>query len=534
MINKKQMRLGIIFLFGVLLVMSFTSAAYMRSNYYSSGSSSFVGSSSVDYHKEMCAAGEDFLIQIAPFGCTPAVVRSDLLEEQNVPVFCQLGATKINPLIDVEAIESISFSGQTPSEISGVGFHPARAALGVKGNLNSPFLNNIGYAVIVLKKNENESSMPDFVKGNMTAKIKYDIKNAFGIGRSSFYLPEMTDAEFENNKNQYSFWERRGYLRAESIDNEGAVVSVYDGTRKVASVDLKKGETSRKISLPTLDDCLARLQLKLDSFENPDTRAKLNINGDIVEVGEGEDFLENRCNVRKIEKQGVNEKVTIKCKEDETSGFLSGSNTFKLMISPRVNLSICGYETGEAEVTPELSGKNAKTTNCQTKTYAVGDYLYQTTDSSRKSVYLGYVEFKKEQQKEDLYAVFFAKTEKSDKLSEDEIDSMARQVRLSFVDKTTGVPSFNFVKGVLGKITSKGIKIGKKWFKGDDIKMLSSSQGEENIFSKQVRVVGFAEPVDVDLEKLGSVTGTKTTTRVEGAEKERNLGTGDYGEGETE
>ena len=77
------------------------------------------------FDKDSCKAGQDFVVQISLFGCTPTVVRSDLLEEQNVPVFCQLSATKINPLIDVEAIESISFKGNYPNEVSGVGFHPA-------------------------------------------------------------------------------------------------------------------------------------------------------------------------------------------------------------------------------------------------------------------------------------------------------------------------------------------------------------------------------------------------------------------------
>src|SRR4030042_2392508 len=68
--------------------------------------------------RTMCEAGQDFVIQIEPFGCEPAIVRSDLLEEQNVPVFCQLSATKMNPFIDVNVIDSISFSGATlPNEI---------------------------------------------------------------------------------------------------------------------------------------------------------------------------------------------------------------------------------------------------------------------------------------------------------------------------------------------------------------------------------------------------------------------------------
>ena len=35
------------------------------------------------------AENSDFIIGIPPGGCEPMVVRSDLLAEQNVPVFCQ-------------------------------------------------------------------------------------------------------------------------------------------------------------------------------------------------------------------------------------------------------------------------------------------------------------------------------------------------------------------------------------------------------------------------------------------------------------
>ena len=138
---------------------SFTNVQYFSPGYFpgaSSGLGAYSGVS-IEEFNEVCRNRQDFVIQITPFGCEPPVVRSDLLEEQNVPVFCQLGATKINPLIDVEAIESMSFYGEYPKEVSGVGFHPAQAALSSKSNLNSPVLNNIGYVVVVLKKQENES-----------------------------------------------------------------------------------------------------------------------------------------------------------------------------------------------------------------------------------------------------------------------------------------------------------------------------------------------------------------------------------------
>jgi len=375
--DKKYIKFGMFLLVGVLLV-SFSSASYMSSNVqYAQPGSGFSTGGSWQPDSSMCEAGQDFVIQITPFGCTPAIVRSDLLEEQNVPVFCQLGATKINPLIEVEAIESISFSGKYPEEVSGVGFLPARAALGVSGNLNSPVLNNIGSVVVVLKEQENASAMPDFVDGNLTAKIKYDIKNAFGIGKASFYLPEMSDEDWEKKHAQYGFWNRRFYLRAEAVDEEGAAVSIYDDTRKLSSVNLEKGEKSRMIYLPGFD-CLAGLELKLDGLEDPDTRAKLNINGEIVEVADKERFLENRCWVREIDKNGLDQTVIIRCNGDEGSG-LFGSKPFTLMIKPRVKLEISGDENMKGDCVKSEEG-------CE-----IGDILYKLDNQGEKFVYLGYL-----------------------------------------------------------------------------------------------------------------------------------------------
>ena len=164
--SAKILKLGIAFVF-VILFLSFVSA-YMRTDPAYTQYTVRGG----DFEGDMCQDNQDFLVQIAPAGCTPSVVRSDLLEEQNVPVFCQLSATKMNPLIDVEAIERINFAGEYPAAVEGIGFHPAQSALGVNGDLNNPILENIGYAVIVLKQQDNASVMPDYVTGNLTARLK--------------------------------------------------------------------------------------------------------------------------------------------------------------------------------------------------------------------------------------------------------------------------------------------------------------------------------------------------------------------------
>jgi len=351
-----------------------SSQIFTRANVAISPSSGDIGFPFM-FNREMCEAGQDFILQVSPLGCIPSIVRSDLLEEQNVPVFCPIVATQLNPLIDVEAINTMvfSFSGERPPEVSGLGYYPARAALGRTGQVTQPVLNNLGYAVIVLKQQRNESAMPDFVGGNLTARIRYDIKNAFGVGQAVFYLPEITnEEEWNRNFKRYSFWDGRGYLRAESIGDDRASISIYSdrethglartNKRKIATKILNVGETSGEMFMPGFDYCLGSMQLKLNGLEAPGTRASLNINGDISELKEKEKFIDNKCKIKSIEKQGLVEKVTINCDDDY------GSGTFPLTIRPRVNLSIGGTS----------------------KEYSVGDILYRD-EGSKRNVFLGYI-----------------------------------------------------------------------------------------------------------------------------------------------
>jgi soluble lytic murein transglycosylase-like protein len=348
-----------------------------------------------NFDSGQCQAGQDFIVQVSPLGCEPSVVRSDLLAEQNVPVFCQLSATKINPLIDVNVIDRISFTGkQLPKEVSGVGFYPAQAAIKSTQStlLNSPVLNNIGYAVIVLKQQQNESSMPDRVKGNLTATIKYDIKNAFGVGDAVFYLPEIKDDSTWNERyKQYGFWNGKGYLRAEEVGDTSVLVSIYTGEpgepgSKLTSIRVEKDKLSREIYLPGFY-CLAGLQLKLSGLEAPDTRVQLNIDGSVAEVKVGETFLENKCKVKSLDKQGLIQKTEVVCDTDD------GSQTFKFSISPKLSFKV---DNGDKDV--GIGGK--------------------IKEIGEDSVYLAYIDKDKGG---NLIAGLFEKKGKDENISEGEI-----------------------------------------------------------------------------------------------------------------
>jgi len=344
-IKKGKFNFGILFLFVILISISLVSSTYTRTvtsgaQYaLTSGISGYGSTQSLHFDKSMCGErGQDLLVQIVPFGCIPSVVRSDLLEDQDVQVLCQLGATQINPLIDIEAIDYMTITGDYPREVSSVGYFPSQAALGTiisnELELTSPILSNLGYVVINLRRQTNESAMPDYVSGNLTAKIRYDIKSAFGVGNANFYLPVLTDEEWNEKYEQYSFWQGRGYLRAISTDDNGAQIAVYADDSIVksgafskegktysktqySSFYLKKGEQSTELYLPGFSPCLATLNVKLGDLINPDTLVKLKIGSDYVEVKKGEKFLDNNCQVKSIDKNGLYQSVKVYCNDDE-------------------------------------------------------------------------------------------------------------------------------------------------------------------------------------------------------------------------
>jgi len=250
---------------------------------------------------DQCNATSDFIIGIPPGGCTPSVVRSDLLEEQNVPVFCQLYAIKVNPLIKVSSIRSISFDNK-PEGVSSVVFHPARAAVkSYTTLLGDPTLNNIGYVVIILKREKIEDNMEEWISGNLSATIRYDAEEAYGTGASEYYLPLMSDEEWSTDYAASSFWSGRGFLRlAESGEGTARIEILSSKDKVVKTFNLKEGETSPLTYLPGYY-CRAGLKIKLDGIVAPEDKVLVNIDGEEYWLREGDRFLNDKCRISKLE-----------------------------------------------------------------------------------------------------------------------------------------------------------------------------------------------------------------------------------------
>jgi len=318
---------------------------------------------------QSCEGRQDLMLQTAPFGCQPTVVRSDLLADQNVPVFCQLDAWKINPLVEVNQIRNIRFTGDYPSEVVGSGFHPARAALRTHDTLlGSPLVDNVGYVVLVLKQQPDESLLPDLVNVTLSAQIEYHAGNAYGIGRGEFLLePTPNDADWEKERLKQSFWDGRYFVRLDSVDSDSASVSIYYGDQKVMSKRVDRGKTSETTFLPGMY-CRAGLQIAFDSFVSADKKAKIEVasgsGSDVFEVTQGSRFMDNRCSIRRIDVDNVTRET------GRVIGECRGKD-FVLELRPNSNGLFSDF-------IPEEGSVKFKTSD--------GDYIFEIYDEDDKLV----------------------------------------------------------------------------------------------------------------------------------------------------
>ncbi len=360
-----------------------------------------VGGNLFNVDQSACGQGTDFIIQIDPLGCSPMVVRSDLLEDQDTHVICEVKALKLNPLIKIESIRGISFGGKYPPEVRNVAFYPSDNLRSRQIEFNDFGWETIGHVSITLRQ-KPESQLTNcesgvlgevcWVSGDLLATLNYDIQNAFGLNPNKYYLPELSDSEFSYTQGYYSFFNGRGYLRAEDIQPNSAVISIYSGLNrnyfwqssslnspktKLLNFRLEEGQTyPNPIFLPGYE-CLAGVKIKLDEIVYADTTALLSINSQLMEFREGDKFLNDKCRVKDIYRLGFNQRVIIYCDSDDAKREIFSSNEFTLRLNPRVAINI--------------SDGNSRNTFIA----GMGQKLYEyQTEEGLAGIYLGFIDLK--------------------------------------------------------------------------------------------------------------------------------------------
>ena len=234
--------------------------------------------------------GESLIIEVKKY--EPDVLRSDFLEQLNVPVFATLGVIRGEPIslpeiksVRVEIVkqkqaqkENASVKGTSEEVIKNYlqgspKFYKARPAT----------LDNLGYLKIMLKKIEKESEVPEKIDIDLKATIKYEAELAsFTIGGESLReLKQETEEEAKENKHEREILGGRAYIRISSIRGKTATIYIYDQNfEKSSSVTLDEEEISRSINVPGSDETQPeRIRLKLEEVRNSG-KIKLKLNGE--------------------------------------------------------------------------------------------------------------------------------------------------------------------------------------------------------------------------------------------------------------
>lgn len=420
-------------------------------NSFSSSYGSYLSTSTRENPSTDGSTMFDMQVFIPPLGCQPYVVRSDLLEEQNVPVFCKIVPLKINPGIDITRIDRINIQQKESNPyISGVGFHPAQAAIRSTTTLTStPASDNLGYVVVVLKKQEVEKDMPDSVNVTLSATLEYGANYAYGIGQSEFYLPALTDSEFSDTYHDYGFFNGIGYLRVESMDSQSAVISIYSSEtrygsnmRKVFTQKIDLGKSSGDFYIPTTTGGQG-VRISLKTISIPETKAKIRVNGQDFEVYRGGTFYNGKCTLRDLQSTG------------------GGTGTASVYCGQTFNLQ---KQFSSIDM-------NVQGSRLSLNMYQKLDTIYDPMND----YYLVYTGEIPHSDNPQIYYAFIANVSKSDSNVQSELTQVSKKIssNLSTLSKNTPVADY---QSALLNIEKNPINLG--WFSNNVRVLLVTSQAK--------------------------------------------------------
>src|SRR3989344_4403389 len=229
--------------------------------------------------------GESIIVNVGKL--EPTIVPTNILEEQDVPVYVFLeGATLGSLAFGEDAPENFPFYGIP--EIERVSISNVESTNNIVSNVvhikpkdrkyvvdeNGRFF-DMGYLILKLRKIKDEKELPQFndtalarvkddnlellrtggptIDAKITMDIRFNTENSFGVfGAQDLRLTEqINEKEWLDGAEKVSFWGRNGYVRADRIRDDGVTLSIYDGrNRRIHGVTLtKNGDESLPIRL---------------------------------------------------------------------------------------------------------------------------------------------------------------------------------------------------------------------------------------------------------------------------------------------
>ena len=219
--------------------------------------------------------GEDIVINIDQY--QPRIIRTSLLEEQDINVYALLAGIPSNPIISIDKITGISVKPvkiKTKPEDKKVTIGSVRyikpqgqgyagfnylsdANSGITRSRNSGSFtdfgytpeidyNNLGTVVVPIKRIPKEKDVPDSIDIELEGKISLYVAEDLGHSKYHMALQQLSEAEWLKQKESYQFY--AGYVRAVSIEKNTAEFDVYDvNGNKITKAPISIRERERKV-----------------------------------------------------------------------------------------------------------------------------------------------------------------------------------------------------------------------------------------------------------------------------------------------
>ena len=297
---------------------------------------------------------EDILINVESY--QPRVVPSYAFESEQFGgynVIALLTGIQTNPLIDIPRIRSVRITSFR-SDVPGVILYTKRPTFGTYT------LDNLGYVVVRLPQIKDERKIPQQININVTAALLYDVGSGFGVNEQDLILPQLAENEFLLQKEKYSFWSGRGYVKLDSVKNGQATLSIYDGrAEKVRTVTLNENQVSSEMFLsygnlfPNIGEQFLRsnlrdrFKIRLNNVDIPRDKAKveLQINDKFIikELVEGNRLYDgSNWRVKRVYTQGNDDIVELYNERENKDAKLIGTKLFTYQCSDyNNNKDIC-------------------------------------------------------------------------------------------------------------------------------------------------------------------------------------------------
>ncbi|MFH1065413.1 MAG: peptidoglycan DD-metalloendopeptidase family protein [Nanoarchaeota archaeon] len=247
--------------------------------------------------------GESIIVNVG--GYEPTILPSSVIEDGDVPVYVYLtgmtpgtilkriaGSTSnIEPLYGNVDIKQVYIRPENEETLNYVRGNPKY----VKPRKVS--IDNLGYLIVTLKQIRKEADVPDEIKLNMRAEITFEnAERLYSMIEQDLIIPEDPDEAAWREKpiDDYRFFAGRGAIRASSISENGADLTVYGGMdlqwpftgspRPLEDLELSKGETSDPIRMSAASDFMTNaFRVKLTDIVDPSqkrARIRVNVNGE--------------------------------------------------------------------------------------------------------------------------------------------------------------------------------------------------------------------------------------------------------------